>query len=136
MRIEWCFLGRAQSQGTRVRLPTLADQKVRTPNGAQFELPRRGHQVEKLFLIHVTLGAGTQSESGQSQVSASGRPETAGSPDCSPQTGHSGCGLERQQSGVELVCRSTRHRPSADIRWLQAEHPEQTGCSHSRLAAG
>jgi transposase len=32
---------------------------------------------------------------------------------------HSGCGLERQQSGVELVCRSTRHRPSpVGHEWL------------------
>ena len=45
-----------------------------------------------------------------------GRPATAGSRNCGPQTGQSGRGLERQQSGVELVCWSTRHRPLPDIR--------------------
>jgi CO/xanthine dehydrogenase Mo-binding subunit len=47
------------------------------------------------------------------RTSACGRPATAGSRSCEPQTGQSGCRLERQQSGVELVCLSTRPQPVA-----------------------
>jgi 2,4-dienoyl-CoA reductase-like NADH-dependent reductase (Old Yellow Enzyme family) len=44
-----------------------------------------------------------------------GRPATAGSRNSSLQTGRSGYGLERLQSGIEFVCLSTRHRPGAAV---------------------
>ena len=49
-------------------------------------------------------------------ATGTGRPTTASSRNCSLQTGRSGYGLERQQSGVEFVCRSTRHRPGSAVR--------------------
>ena len=45
-------------------------------------------------------------------MSADGRPETAGSADCSLQTGRSDLDLERQQGGIDFAHLGTRHRPS------------------------
>lgn len=52
----------------------------------------------------------------RSPTPAPGRPPTADSRNYSPRSGQSVRGLGRQQSGVELVYRSTRDRPSAVLR--------------------
>ena len=60
--------------------------------------------------------AGRERQSSRLWRAGCGRLATAGFRNCLPQTGHLGCGLERQQSGAEIVCRSTRPRPTAVFR--------------------
>ena len=63
---------------------------------------------------------------------------TAGSRNCPLHTGRSKKDLERQQCGVDFVCRCTRHRPSRVVRGRQlpnmlADHRGHPGAARDRV---
>ncbi len=63
------------------------------------------------------------------------RPETAGSADCSLQTGRPDLDFQRQQSGVDFAYRSTRPRPEPDIHGRQLVACPETNSHWAELRA-
>jgi len=86
-------------------------------------VPTCGRQLQEVYFLVSTVrsptaraSSGEMPESCPSRTAGYGRPATAGSRNCPPRTGQLWCGLERQQSGVELVCpRMSACHPVSDL---------------------